>query len=70
MIITNLMTFQRKKLPKISKAEAKVKAQAFVKKMNPDIYPQLKLIDNLQSSSLDYGYSFSFIEDSKKYSLL
>lgn len=51
----------KKRLPKISKLDAKGKAQAFVKKINPDIYLQLKLIDNMQNSSLDYGYSFGFI---------
>lgn len=57
--------YSKRKLPKISKADAKAKAEAFIKKINSGVWTQLKFVDNGQSSLLDYAYYFNYIRTVK-----
>lgn len=51
-----------KKLPKISKAEAQVKAEEIVKKASPGVFDSLKLVEsNHQVSINDQTYHFSYV---------
>lgn len=49
-----------KKLPKVSKQEAKEKAEEFIKNIDPDILPQLKYQEDEQNYLVDYAYYFTF----------
>lgn len=54
--------YNQRKLPAVSRQEAKVKAEEFIKKINPDALSQVKLVDNHQQNSLmEVAYYFNFI---------
>lgn len=53
--------YEQKKFPKVSKKEAQLKAEEFIKKVNPDILSEVKLIDNTQNSLMSPTYYFNFI---------
>lgn len=48
------------KLPKVSRLEAKSKADAFIKKVNASIVNQIKYEENYQNNILDMTYYFSY----------
>lgn len=50
-----------KKLPKLSRQEAEKTARLFIKKVNPDILSQIKLIEPNEINTLDTTYNFNFI---------
>lgn len=52
--------YNRRKFPKISKSEARTIAEAFIKKVNPDILPQLKYQENNNISLRDRAYYINF----------
>lgn len=57
-------TYNERKLPKISKDTARATAEAFIKKIYPDIYSKLKYIPvNQTVISSDYSLSFTRIQD-------
>ncbi len=56
--------YNERKLPKISKDTARATAEAFIKKIYPDIYSKLKYIPNSQIViSSDYSLSFTRVQD-------
>ena len=51
-----------KKLPSISRAEAQNKAEEIIKKLNPDIFDNIKILERNQNTSItDNVYSFNYI---------
>ncbi len=51
-----------KKLPSISRSEAQKKAEEIIKKLNPDIFDNIKILEKNQSVSIaDNVYSFNYI---------
>lgn len=52
-------TYQ-KKLPKLSRQQAKTAAQAFIKKINPSIASKITYQDSMQAYMPDYTYSFFY----------
>lgn len=51
-----------KKLPSISRSEAQKKAEEIIKKLNPDIFDNIKILDRNRNVSItDNVYSFSYI---------
>ncbi|MCX7745692.1 MAG: S-layer homology domain-containing protein [Clostridia bacterium] len=50
-----------KKLPKVSKKEAKEKTEAFIEKLNPGILSKLKFIENPQQTINDTYYNFNYV---------
>lgn len=55
----------RKKLPKISRQEAVRNAEAFISRVNPDIASKIKLVENPNSSLMEYSYYFNFVRIEK-----
>ncbi len=54
--------YSKKKLPKFSKEEAKAKADAFIKKVNPAVATKIKYVDENNSISVtDRDYIFTYI---------
>jgi hypothetical protein len=51
---------QSKKLPKVSRQEAKTKADAFIKKVNPSISTQIKYVDSYQNDIKENFYYFTY----------
>ncbi len=51
---------QTRKVPKVSRQEAKLKAEAFIKKVNPEIVDQIKYEENNQANLMDSTYYFNF----------
>ena len=51
--------YAKKTLPKISRQEAKLKAEAFINKVNPQLLPQIKLLDNNNYQNND-THSFNY----------
>ncbi|MCX7921689.1 MAG: S-layer homology domain-containing protein [Clostridia bacterium] len=50
----------KKKLPKLSKQDAKSKAEEFIKNIDPNLPAQLRYMENTQYSTADYSSSFYF----------
>jgi hypothetical protein len=50
-----------RKLPKVSSQQAKVNADNFINKVNPELLESLMYIDNLQTSLMDYAYYFEYV---------
>lgn len=51
-----------KKLPSISRSEAQKKAEEIIKKLNPDIFDNIKILERNQNVSItDNVYSFNYI---------
>lgn len=50
-----------KKVPKLSRQEAKVKAEGFINKIDPNLLKQLKYMDNNQMVFADISYNFNYI---------
>lgn len=51
-----------KKLPSISRSEAQKKAEEIIKKLNPDIFENIKILERNQNVSItDNVYSFNYI---------
>lgn len=53
--------YSQRMLPKVTKKDARVKAEEFIKIANPDIFNQLKLVENYQSMPVSTEYYFNFI---------
>lgn len=51
---------QTKKLPKVSRQDAKAKADAFIKKVNPSIFKQIRYVESYQNNILDTTYYFTY----------
>ena len=51
---------QSGKLPRVSRQEARLKAEAFIKKVNPEIVDQIKYEEDNQSNLMDSTYYFNF----------
>lgn len=51
---------QSGKLPKISRQEARLKADAFIKKVNPEIVDEIKYEENNQNNLMDATYYFNY----------
>lgn len=51
---------QSTKLPKVSRQEARLKAESFIKKVNPRIVDQIKYEENNQNNLMDSTYYFNF----------
>ncbi len=51
---------QTRKLPRVSRQEAKVKAEAFIKKVNPALSSQIRYEDDNRNTLLDSMYYFNF----------
>ena len=49
------------KLPKMSRQDAQKLAETFIRKVNPEIIPQLKIDENSQQSLMDNTYNFNFL---------
>lgn len=52
---------QQSMMPKISKADAKAKADEFIKKIDPEIADQMKYIENPQQALMDMSYFFNYV---------
>ena len=50
-----------KKLPKVSRQEAKVKAEEIIKKINPGIFDSLKFVSGYQGGFNDEAYYFNYL---------
>lgn len=50
-----------RKFPKVSKSEAKVKAEAFVNKLDPTLLKQLKYMENTQVTFAEISYNFNYV---------
>ncbi len=48
------------KLPKLSKQDAKAKADAFIKKISPEYFSQVRYSENSNRSLMDITYSFNY----------
>ncbi len=53
--------YSKRKIPKLSRQEAAVKAEEFIKKVNPSVLSQLKLQENNYSSLKEYSYYFNYV---------
>jgi hypothetical protein len=51
---------QTKKLPKISRQDAKVKADGYIKMINPALLPQIKYEENTQNNIMDSNYYLNY----------
>ncbi len=51
----------KKKLPKVSKQDARIKAENFIKKMNADLLNQITYFENTQQNIMGNTYSFHFL---------
>lgn len=51
---------EQRKLPKVSRGEAKIIAEQFINKVNPSILSNVKYNESIQNSLMDYAYSFSY----------
>lgn len=49
------------KLPKLNKQDAQKVAENFIKKVNPKIFPELKLNENNEQNLMNPTYNFSFL---------
>ncbi|KNY28768.1 YcdB/YcdC domain-containing protein [Pseudobacteroides cellulosolvens] len=48
------------KLPKLSKQDAKAKADAFIKKVSSEYFSQVRYLENMNRSLMDITYSFNY----------
>jgi hypothetical protein len=53
--------YSSRKLPKYSRQDAKTKAEAFLKKVNPDVLSNIRLMENNNDVLMDYTYYFSYV---------
>jgi hypothetical protein len=52
---------EQRKLPNVSKKEAKETADKFIKKVNPDVFPNIRYEDDNGYSLRDYDYNFRYV---------
>ncbi|RCX12340.1 peptidase YpeB-like protein [Anaerobacterium chartisolvens] len=55
----------KRRFPKLSRQEAEVKAEEFIKNVNPSVLSQLKLQENNYSSFKEYSYYFNYVRTVK-----
>ncbi|WHH60563.1 YcdB/YcdC domain-containing protein [Petroclostridium sp. X23] len=53
--------YDQRKLPKISKQEAKTKAEQFIKYIHPEIASQLKYMENIDNTLMQPTYYFNYV---------
>ena len=54
------MDYSKKKLPKVTLKEARSKAEAFIKLVNPKALAKIRYQDNNQGAVVDYAYTLNF----------
>ncbi|MDP4183095.1 MAG: S-layer homology domain-containing protein [Bacillota bacterium] len=57
----SIMEPLKRKIPKVSKQDAKTKAEAFIKGVAPSYYPQTKYYEIGQRAVIDIAYNFNYV---------